>query len=290
MTSKRNAPTQGVCLCGAVRYEVDGPFNMMVHCHCSMCRKHHGGSFATVVSAPLMGFRWISGQDHVRSYTSSEKGRRSFCSTCGSVTPMLIKGMDLVICPAGNLQGDLTIQPGAHWFVTSKAPWYTITDNLPQHEEYPEEFGATGVTRPQIEATAGIVAGSCLCGEVAYQIAGPAVRMMNCHCTRCRRGRSSAHATNLFCKLADFSFVRGESSVSFYRVPEAQHFTVAFCRHCGGSAPSISLERGIAVVPAGSLDSDPGLRPQAHIFVSSGANWFSITDDLPQFPELPTRL
>ena len=43
--------TRGVCLCGTVQYEIAGPFQMMMHCHCSMCRKHHGGSFATFVSA-----------------------------------------------------------------------------------------------------------------------------------------------------------------------------------------------------------------------------------------------
>ena len=46
----------GSCLCGAVTYEVRGPFNMMVHCHCSMCRKHHGAAFATFVGAPLTHF------------------------------------------------------------------------------------------------------------------------------------------------------------------------------------------------------------------------------------------
>lgn len=285
--SHKHPPTPGTCLCGAVRYEIDGPFNMMVHCHCSMCRKHHGGSFATFVAAPLMGFRWISGEDHIASYASSEKASRSFCKTCGSVTPALIKSMDIVVCPAGNLQGDLKIRPQAHWFVGSKAPWHEITDTLPQHEEYPEEFGATGVTREDVVPPESAVGGSCLCGEVAFEIRGAPIRMMNCHCTRCRRGRSSAHATNLFYKLDDFCFVRGESDIGSYKVPEAQRFTVAFCRHCGASAPRVAKEHGFVVVPAGSLDGDPGARPQAHIFTAHKANWYDITDSLPVFPEGP---
>ncbi len=283
MTS--HSAIQGRCLCGTVRYEVDGPLQLMIHCHCSMCRKHHGGSFATFVSAPLVGFRWISGKDNITAYASSEKGHRFSCRTCGSVTPVEMKEWDQVFMPAGNLQGDLDVRPSAHWFVTSKAPWYAITDSLPQHEEFPEEFGITGVTRPPVETRPGVIAGSCLCGDVAYEITGPFQRMANCHCTRCRLGRSVAHATNAFCKLEHFSFVRGGENVVTYKVPEARYFTVGFCRRCGGASPHISKEREIAIVPAGSLDTDPRIRPQVHIFVGSGANWFDISDELPRFQE-----
>lgn len=287
MTAIHRPATAGVCLCGQVRYEVDGPFSMMIHCHCSMCRKHHGSAFATFVGAPLMGFRWISGADHVATYTSSQKGQRSFCRNCGSVMPTLAKEMDMAICPAGNLQGDLDIRPESHFFAGSAPPWYVITDHLPQHEEYPQEFGVTGVTRPQVDPRPGIVEGSCLCGKTAYEITGPALRMMNCHCSRCRRSRSAAHATNVFYKIDDFRFIRGEADVAEYKVPEALHFATAFCKHCGSAAPRISRERGIVVVPAGTLDTDPGVRPQAHIFVGSKANWFEITDGLPQFAGAP---
>ena len=94
---------QGQCLCGTVRYEVDGPLDSMTHCHCSMCRKHHGAPFATYVSAPLAGFRWVAGQDAVEKYTTETGGVRSFCSTCGSVTPILMEGHGIVLIPAGNL-------------------------------------------------------------------------------------------------------------------------------------------------------------------------------------------
>jgi len=97
------APTSGACLCGAVRYTVAGPFGLMAHCHCSMCRKHHGSLFATFVGAPLMGFKWLSGTEHILQYPSSEKGRRGSCRHCGSVTPLLIEAMDMVLIPAGNL-------------------------------------------------------------------------------------------------------------------------------------------------------------------------------------------
>lgn len=288
MTAIHRAATSGVCLCGKVRYDVHGPLSMMIHCHCSMCRKHHGASFATFVGAPLMGFRWISGADHVATYESSQKGQRSFCRSCGSVAPTLSREMDMAICPAGNLQGDLDIRPESHFFAGSKAPWVTITDGLPQHEEYPQEFAVTGVTRPQVEARPGITEGSCLCGKTAYEATGAPLRMVHCHCSRCRRGRSAAHATNVLYRVDDFRFTRGEADVVNYKVPEAQHFATAFCRYCGSAAPRISCARGIVIVPAGTLDTDPGVRPQCHIFVGSKANWFEITDELPQFETAPT--
>ncbi len=164
------ATLRGACLCGAVTYQVTGPFNMMVHCHCSMCRKHHGSAFATFVGAPLMGFKWLSGQDQLVTYASSEKGRRAFCRQCGSVAPSLIPDMDLAMLPAGNLEGDPEVRPQSHIFVGSKAPWYTITDDLPQHEEYPPEFGISGVSRPVSDIPEGVVAGSCLCNSIAYEI------------------------------------------------------------------------------------------------------------------------
>jgi hypothetical protein len=277
----------GRCLCGAIRYQVDGPVSMMIHCHCSMCRKHHGSAFATFVAAPLIGFRWAAGEDGVAVYQSSEKGRRPFCRNCGSVAPTLAVEMNLAILPAGNLDGDLDIRPQSHWFTGSKAPWYAITDSLPQHAEYPPEFGAPGVERVRIAARDGIVEGSCLCGDVGYEITSPALRIMYCHCTRCRRGRSAAHAANTFCSIDAFQYTRGGDKVEVYKVPEAKYFAVAFCKRGGGAAPRISRERGCVVVPAGSLDVARGARPEAHIYVASKAAWFEITDDLPQFAEGP---
>jgi hypothetical protein len=127
---------QGTCLCGEVRYEIDGPLGTMSHCHCSMCRKHHGTPFATTIAASIACFRWIAGEQSVVLYRSSPYGLRSFCRTCGSVTPLLDEEMGLALCPAGSLQGEPHVKPHAHLFVGSKAAWHTITDNLPQHAEF----------------------------------------------------------------------------------------------------------------------------------------------------------
>ena len=280
---------QGRCLCGTVRYEIEGPVTNLLHCHCSMCRKHHGTPFATWAAAPLAGFRFTEGEAAVERYASSPGFHRSFCRHCGSVVPEANAAAGLAICPAGNLEGDLGLEPQLHMFVGSKAPWYRITDDLPQYDEYPPQFGMSATPRERVEASGADVAGSCLCGAVAYEIAGPAMRMYYCHCSRCRLGRSAAHASNAFFKAEGFRWIRGADLVRDYALPGAQFFGTAFCSRCGSEMPRVSIERGVVNVPAGSLDTAPGIEPAAHIFVGSKATWDRITDAIPQFEEMPTR-
>jgi hypothetical protein len=97
----------GACLCGTVRYEFDGPFDVMSHCHCSMCRKHHGTASATFVAASISQFRWLCGERAVVTYQSSPNGKRCFCGKCGSAVPVVDNDSGLVMCPAGGLEGDL---------------------------------------------------------------------------------------------------------------------------------------------------------------------------------------
>jgi hypothetical protein len=280
---------EGRCLCGTVRYELMGPIARMLHCHCSMCRKHHGTPYATWAVAPLAGFRFKSGEASVARYASSPGFHRSFCTTCGSVVPEALPARGVVICPAGNLQGELGCEPSLHMFVASKASWYEITDNLPQFDEYPPQFDMPATERAAVETSDDEVQGSCLCGEVAYTISGPPLRMFYCHCSRCRLARSAAHAANLFFKADGLRWLRGAGLVQDYALPGAQYFGVAFCRRCGSALPRVSIERNVAVIPAGSLDTDPGMRVQGHIFVESKASWDRITDRVPQFAGMPPR-
>jgi hypothetical protein len=279
----------GSCLCGTVRYEIDGPFNAMVNCHCSMCRKEHGSLFVTWVVAPAEGFRWLSGQDNIRTFASSSEGARSFCRSCGSALPTVMPGMSVVVAPAGNLEEDPGLRPQAHIFVGSRLPGYEIPDDLPQFEVAPPEWGLPDVPRPPVEVREGVTPGSCLCGAMAWEVEGAPALMMNCHCSRCRRGRGAAFATNAFYRLESFRWLRGEDMADSYKVPDAQHFTQSFCRECGSPVPRLLEKFNRAMVPVGTFDADPGARPGAHIFVGSKAAWDLITDDIPQFEEMPPR-
>jgi hypothetical protein len=231
--------------------------------------------------------RWVAGEDRLVRYRSSPNGMRSFCSLCGAAGPTPMPEHGIAAAPAASLEGELGIQPQSHIFTGSKAAWDAITDALPQYQAYPPGFGAEGVSRPTVTPRAGITEGSCLCGGIAYEITGTPTRMMNCHCSRCRLGRAAAHATNVFYKLDQFRWLRGASLVTEYKVAEARFHTVAFCSRCGSKVPRPSPDRGIVVVPAGSLDTDPGMRAQAHIFVADKAPWFDVTELLPRFPAMP---
>jgi hypothetical protein len=129
--------------------------------------------------------------------------------------------------------------------------------------------------------------GSCLCGAIAFVVEGEPIRRRFCHCGRCRKALSAAHACNMVVRLDGVRFTRGEDRVVHYKVPEARFFTTSFCGQCGSPMPRRDLERRFAVVPLGSLDDDPGGGATGHIFVASKAAWFQIADDLPQYPEYP---
>ena len=126
------------------------------------------------------------------------------------------------------------------------------------------------------------ITGSCLCGAVRYEVTQEPFWAHNCHCSRCRKTRGSAFASNLIVAGDGLRVFAGQDQLQSYRPPDAERFTHVFCRQCGSSVPWLDDSRGMAVVPMGSLDDDPQIAPRANIFVDSKAPWFTITDDLPQ--------
>src|SRR5690349_8826197 len=197
----------GACLCGSLRYEAHGPLQALVHCHCSMCRKHHGAPFASLALAPLEGFRWLEGEAAVVDYASSAACVRRFCGTCGSVAPSSFG--DSVVLPAGSLQGDFSRVRAEHVFVGSKAPWHIIADGLPQHEAMPPGWTLPEVSRPAAVELEAAVPGSCLCGAVTFSVSGAPRVWFQCHCSRCRRGRSAVHGSNAFYPPEQFAWRSG---------------------------------------------------------------------------------
>lgn len=273
---------RGSCLCGEVAWEAAPPFELMTHCHCSLCRKAHGAAFATFVAAPVAGFRFVRGEAGISRYESSPGFLRSFCGRCGSAVPSVEEG-ERIFLPAGCLDDDPGVRPLAHIFVGSMAPWHALSDALPRFETMPPGMGGERVPSPvRGPAPPGRVRGSCLCGASAFELATPLGEMRSCHCSRCRKARAAAHGTNVFARLEALHWVRGEERVRSFHVPGAQFFTNCFCPTCGAKLPRADASRGLAVVPASSLDDDPGVRPAMHVFVGSKAPWFELTDALPR--------
>jgi hypothetical protein len=276
----------GTCLCGDIAWEVDGDFTMLVNCHCSICRKVHGSACATFVATPADAFRWTSGEDKISYYASSDKGKRPFCPRCGSEVASMMG--DAAFMPAGNMDGHIDRPLDSHIFVDDKACWFDITDDAPQFDGYPPGYDMETVPRPERQPkTEGAVGGSCDCGKVTYEFDGPAYRMGCCHCSRCRKARSSAYSTQAFVPIDSFRWLSGEDNLDHYKVEDSKYFYTTFCRECSSPMPRAFEEFDVFMVPAGSFDQDPGVRPQAHIYVTSKATWHEITDGLPQFDEMP---
>ncbi len=127
------------------------------------------------------------------------------------------------------------------------------------------------------------VKGSCLCQSVKFTIKGPVQQFYTCHCSRCQKETGSAFAANIFVPLDSVEWISGENSVARFELPEAEHFCLDFCTTCGTRIPYLSRNRQFYIVPAGSLDDDPGIRPAAQIFWIDRAPWMDEAMECPRF-------
>jgi hypothetical protein len=131
---------RGSCLCGGVQYEINGPLTGVINCHCSTCRKAHSAAFRTRAWVRKADFRWIAGEELLTFYASSPGNHRGFCGVCGSpMLSVLDDEAERFGIPLGPLDGDPGVRPRANIFVADKAPWFDITDGLPQYRGFPED-------------------------------------------------------------------------------------------------------------------------------------------------------
>ncbi len=131
-----------------------------------------------------------------------------------------------------------------------------------------------------------IVTGSCLCGAVRFEVSGAFDGFFLCHCSRCRKDTGSAHAANLFSSAGTIAWLSGQDHVRTYRVAGTRH-EKSFCSACGSALPRAQTGEGFVVVPAGSLDSEIAIRPDAHILFASRASWDEHLEDVPTLDGLP---
>jgi hypothetical protein len=129
--------------------------------------------------------------------------------------------------------------------------------------------------------------GSCLCGEVRFEITGPLLGFRYCHCSRCRKATGAAHAANIFLPQGQFRWLAGEERVKRFDLPGAERFAVCFCTKCGTRMPHKIATTENVLIPAGSLDAAPEQRPDGSIFWASRAPWFVETPALPKHEGYP---
>jgi hypothetical protein len=277
---------RGACLCGTVTFTVSPPYPWFAHCHCSMCRKHHGALFGSGFGVRRSRFEWLTGEAAIVHYRASDAFERPFCGSCGSTVPAASHLGDVLHVPAGLIEGDPGERPRTHIFVGSKLASVAIEDSLPQYAEYPPgvSLPAVATLRPAENAA---LAGSCLCGSVAYASDVPPRRIVNCYCSLCRRSRAAAFGSTIATPLAAFRFSRGAEHVRSYSLPPPRGYGVDFCSLCGSLAPTVVAPFGLAFLPAGGIDTPLPPLPMTHTFVASRAPWYAIQDAWPQFAELP---
>lgn len=125
--------------------------------------------------------------------------------------------------------------------------------------------------------------GSCLCGQVTYQLNAAITELACCHCQQCRKAQGTAFATNAPVSEDDFSFESGRELIREFESTPGKFR--AFCKNCGSPLYSrLASNPGILRLRIGSLDTALTHRPDYHIFAADKAEWHLISDDAVQYP------
>lgn len=130
------------------------------------------------------------------------------------------------------------------------------------------------------------IKGSCLCGEVAFEIEGEFEHFFICHCSYCRKDTGSAYAANLFIKNSALKWLSGHEQVKNFNLKPTHHVK-SFCSNCGSALPNTEMGGDICLVPAGCLDGEVSMKPEAHIFTASQASWEKELGSIKCYPEFP---
>ena len=126
----------GSCLCGQVRYVVEGSFDRFYLCHCSHCRKDTGSAHAANLFSSTAKLTLLAGENSITTFKLPDTRHiRSFCAICGSALP--VAGFSMITVPAGSLDTDITQTPDGHIFTASRATWDQIVNSAPQYDLFP---------------------------------------------------------------------------------------------------------------------------------------------------------
>lgn len=126
----------GSCLCGGVQYSVADEFEYALNCHCSDCRRATGSAFKAFAGIARDKLRLVRGAEQVLVYGDEKASHDVHCGNCGSLLYSVVNNGAKVHVTMGTLVDAPAIRPTAHIFVGDKAPWFEITDDLPQHPGY----------------------------------------------------------------------------------------------------------------------------------------------------------
>ncbi len=127
-----------------------------------------------------------------------------------------------------------------------------------------------------------MIKGSCLCGDVTFQVEDDFQTYNLCHCTQCQKLSGSAHMSNLFTKPDNIEWLSGKDKVKQYDVP-GREMRTAFCTNCGCNMPYVTHSSGYLLVPAGVLDDEPTYKPEQVIFWEERMPWYEELHEVERF-------
>lgn len=126
----------GHCLCGAVKFEYQGPLGPITLCHCSQCRRAQGNAFSASAPVQKVHFQVTAGDEQIREFESRPGKFRAFCVNCGSPLYSRVDAIPGILrLRVGVIDGPLGKGPAAHIYVGSKSDWFPITDDIPQYDK-----------------------------------------------------------------------------------------------------------------------------------------------------------
>ena len=129
-----NGLLNGGCECGSVTYQVADSFGYAANCHCSRCRAATGSAFKPFAGIEREKLAITSGTDKLM-IVGEENANDTRCAVCGSLLFSVVRDGAYVHVAMGSLIDEPSIRAKQHIYVGSKAPWFEITDDLPQHDE-----------------------------------------------------------------------------------------------------------------------------------------------------------
>jgi len=128
----------GSCLCGAVKFEVQGELDSFYLCHCHHCQKDTGSVHSANIFSASAKLNWLAGADAVTTYTlPGTRHSKSFCKLCGSALPNN-QIANLLVIPAGCLDTEVSLSPTAHIFTSSQASWERELEEAPKYKLLPD--------------------------------------------------------------------------------------------------------------------------------------------------------